>query len=152
VVEMGVDATVGKKTDQVKFRVWSFGFWVAEFGKKVEQDGVLEEVAVADGFVDACDVLINNASGPEIEVADFGITHLPAGQADVLATAAEFTHGIGGVEVVVERGFGQKRGVALFFGSGTAVRADTPAVADDEDDRFFFHGGLVKTMKRTGSG
>jgi hypothetical protein len=138
-----VDATIGKEADEVESGAGSL-----EFGEKFEQGFILEEITVADGFVDAGDVLVNDASGTEVEVADFGVTHLAFGQADVFAAAAELAHGIGGVEVIVKGGAGEECGVTFFLGSGGSVRADAPTVADDEDEWLLFHGRMRSLEKR----
>ena len=50
-----------------------------------QQLGVGEEAAVLDRRVDAGQVLVDDAAGAEVHVADFGIAHLPVRQADVAA-------------------------------------------------------------------
>jgi hypothetical protein len=50
---------------------------------------VLEELAVADRFGHACEVLIHHAAGAEVHVADFGVAHLAIRQADVHAAARD---------------------------------------------------------------
>jgi hypothetical protein len=46
---------------------------------------VLEELAIADRFGDAGEVLIHHSSGAQVHVADFGVAHLAVRQADVHA-------------------------------------------------------------------
>ncbi|MOA43450.1 hypothetical protein D3C78_1656080 [compost metagenome] len=48
---------------------------------------VLEELAVADGFGHAGEVLVHHAAGAEVHMADFRVAHLPVRQADVHARA-----------------------------------------------------------------
>ena len=51
-------------------------------------DGVAQrcigvESAVGNGFIDACDLLINDAARAQAHVSHLGITHLPIGQAHI---------------------------------------------------------------------
>ena len=45
------------------------------------QNSVFKKVTVFYGFSDPCQLLIDNTSCPDIQVTDFGITHLPVWQA-----------------------------------------------------------------------
>ena len=80
-------------------------------------------------------VLVNDAARAEVEVADLGVAHLPGGQPHILAAGAERAGGIGGLQVVVERGLGKHGGIGVAFGVFGRIGIDAPAVADDEDDR-----------------
>ncbi len=51
-------------------------------GDELGEVGVLGERAVRDGFIDARQVLHDDAAGADIHVADLGIPHLARGQAD----------------------------------------------------------------------
>ena len=53
------------------------------------QNVVLLQFAVSDRFVDPGQVLINNPSRAEVEMADLGISHLPFGQPHVLPARAQ---------------------------------------------------------------
>ena len=44
---------------------------------------------IRNGPVDAKQILIDNAAGPDVEVAHFAVAHLPRGQADVLTVRGE---------------------------------------------------------------
>jgi hypothetical protein len=105
-----------------------------------DQHGHGGEFAIADAFVDAGEVLIHHAAGTEIEMADFTIAHLAVWQADVFAAGTDGAAWIGGVEVIVERGLRQQGGVAIGGGLSFTAGIDAPAVADDENYRFFGHG------------
>ena len=48
---------------------------------RLGQGGVGEEIAAADGAVDAGEFLVDDAAGADVEVAYLGVAHLPAGQA-----------------------------------------------------------------------
>ena len=67
------------------------------FGKSLLQHGILLKGALADGFVNASKILIDDAARAEIEVPDFAIPHLSRRQADVLATGANGATRVGGV-------------------------------------------------------
>ncbi len=95
-----------------------------------EEGGVSEEAAVGDGGIDAGHVHADDASGAEVEMADFRVAHLSVGKADEVFTGAEEGVGVLGEELVVD-------GLAC-LGDGVAVGlgAVAPAVKDGEDDGF----------------
>ena len=66
-----------------------------------------------------------NAPRPDIEVADFGITHLSLRQADVFAVSDQFGVRIFFVQAV------NKRCIGLRDGADFGIRAVTPSVEDD---------------------
>src|SRR5699024_448735 len=68
---MGMDAAVTEQSHHVKCAVV-----VIHMVHCTEQDLIVEEIAVFDGFVDACQTLIDDAAGTDIEVADFRVAHL----------------------------------------------------------------------------
>ncbi len=75
---VGMDPAVGKEPHQVKL--------TAPFlrpGQGVGQDGVREEIAIIDAFSDPGQILIDDPSGAEVEMADFRISHLALGQPDI---------------------------------------------------------------------
>ena len=100
---------------------------------------IASQFAIADRLVDAGEVLVNDASGTQVEVAHLAVAHLPGWQAHVLAAGAHGTHRIGGVEVVVEGCAGEKSRVAVLHRLRAASGVNTPAVADNENNRFFGH-------------
>ena len=51
-------------------------------------DRIASEFALSDGFVDPSKVLINDASRPEIEMANLRVSHLSLGQSDIEAARA----------------------------------------------------------------
>ena len=77
---MAVDAAVGDEADEVQ-RVPAVGGAI----HRGDERRVGEEIAVADALVDARQVLVDDAAGAHVHVADFGVAHLPGGQADRLA-------------------------------------------------------------------
>ncbi len=94
-----------------------------------EQGGMTEELAVLDQLVDADVLLLDDAAGPHVEVADFRRALIAGTQADGTAGGAEHRIRIGGEEVSEDVGTGEGDRVA-----GVLV-PDAPPVADDQDDR-----------------
>jgi hypothetical protein len=138
VFEVGVDAAVGDEADEVEAPARSGG------------DGFLEnfiagERAVADGKVDAGEFLIDDATGAEVEVANLGISHLSFGEADLKTAGLESAPGVISVKAIVDGGFGEKGGVALFFGTGAAGGVDAPTVANQKKNRL---GHPARIMER----
>ena len=111
-----------------------------------EQDRVLEELAVLDHQIDAGDVHVHDASGAYVEMADFAVAHLPIRQADVLAAGMNQGIRIFAEQAVVIGFAGQRDGIS--FGFGTV----SPAIEDDEDERFWAHSApkiLAAVTKRS---
>ena len=84
VVERRVYAAVRGQTHEVDVLAMFLG--VRESGNNLL---VLQDAAVGAGTVDFHEVLINDASGTDVQVAHFGVTHLSVGQTDVLAARLE---------------------------------------------------------------
>jgi hypothetical protein len=120
---MAVDAAVGHEADEVQ-RVQPARDAIHRGDERVAD----EEVGVADAFIDPREVLVNDAAGAHVQVADFGVAHLPGGQADGLARRDELRVRIAAHQLVVDRRPGHRDGVVLALG------ADAPAVEDDEGD------------------
>jgi hypothetical protein len=59
---------------------------------------------------------------------------------DVFTAGADGATRVGGIEVIVERRLRQQGGVAIGGGLSFTAGIDAPAVADDENYRFFGHG------------
>lgn len=91
---------------------------------------VLEELAIADGFGDAGEVLVDDAAGPQVHVTDFGVAHLPVRQADIHARAGNEPMRPGGAQAIINRRIGGKDGVV--FGDFTVAEA----IQDDQDQGF----------------
>ena len=118
-VKTRMHAAVGKESHQVKRFAGSF-----EVLKHRAAFGLLKELILRTGAVDAHKILIDHAAGADVEVADFGIAHLTFGQAYVFAVGAD---GVGRV-------------------CGTA--ADAPAVENHEKN---FGHCLITQMQRSGA-
>ena len=94
--------------------------------ERADEGGIDEDRAVADGQVDAHQVLEQDAAGADREVADLRVAHLPRRQADRLTRGREARVRVRRPEVVEHRRRGQLDGVS---GAG---RGEAPAVEDDE--------------------
>ena len=89
---------------------------------------LVEEIAVADALVDPRQVLIDDAAGAHVHVADLGVAHLPRWEADGFARRDELRVRIAAQQLVVDGLTRQRDGVVRALG------ANPPAVEDDEDD------------------
>jgi hypothetical protein len=121
---VAVDAAVREEADEVE-RVAAAG--AAIHG--VLRGLVLEQLAVADALVDSRQVLIDDAAGPHVGVADLGVAHLSGRQADGLPRRDELRAGVAFEERVVVRLPGERDGVVF------PRLADAPAVENDKDER-----------------
>ena len=126
--------------------------------ERFAQHFVLREFAVANRFVDAREVLINDASRAEIEMAHFTVAHLSGGQTHFFAAGTHLRPRIRRINLIVKRRAREQCGVAIFFGACATVGINAPAVADEEDYRFLWHdkmlgrihavfGGAVQTVR-----
>src|SRR5438552_15860960 len=104
----------------------------AGVGESFLRDFVSLELAVGNGFVDASEVLRNDPAPAQIEMADLGIAHLAFGKSDIGAARAQSAPGIIAIELIVKRGLGEERGVAVFLCLRFAAGIDAPAVANNE--------------------
>ena len=91
---------------------------------------VLEELAVADRFGHAGEVLVHHPAGAEVHMADFGVAHLPVRQADIHAGAGDQAVGLGRDQAVKHRLFRRIDGVVVM------ALTVTEAIQDDQDQRF----------------
>ena len=122
VVYRGVDAAVGGQPHEVEAMAGGLGVGVGRLDFGVVEDGI-----VGAGAVDAHEVLVDNASSTDVEVAGLRVAHLSGREAHSLAGGLEDGMGVGSVEVVdVGRG-------GLGDDVGNALVADAPAVEDDEE-------------------
>jgi hypothetical protein len=104
-------------------------------GEGVPHDGIVIQRALGECLGNAGQILINDASGAEIEVAHFRIAHLALGQADIQAAGAQAAMRVSRQEMIVKRRLAQHGGIAVAFGAFGRARIDAPTVADDENDR-----------------
>src|SRR5205807_9003855 len=127
VLEGGMDTGGADQTHQVNAAAVGTGPF-----DRGSESLVGEKGSIGNGHVDARKVLVDDATGADIEVTDFGIAWLTERQADRLAGSLESGGGIAGEELVVKRSLGASDGV-----TGT-WRSDSPPVDYDEDHRAIF--------------
>ena len=89
VLQRRVHAAVRHETHEMHVHAVLFG--VFERGLHL---GILHDRVVAAGAVDLHEVLIDDATGADIEVANLRIAHLSVGQTDVLTVGAQFGMGV----------------------------------------------------------
>ena len=124
VVLVGVDAAIGDEAEEVE--PLAFGHFEC-----LGEVGDIGELVFLDAEIDAGEVLVDDAAGSEVEVADLGVAHLAVWEADVEPRGADGRDWVIGVERLVERRLGEEGGVTVLLGIGGAVWVDAPAVADD---------------------
>src|SRR5438270_10634820 len=83
-----------------------------------------------DRLINAREILKDDAAGAQIEVADFGVSHLAFGQTDIGAARAQFAAWIIARELIMKRRLRKERGVTVLLRFGFAARINPPAVAD----------------------
>ena len=120
-----VHAAIGKQSEEMQ---------PAATGARIlhgrEQNGVRKEFAILNHQLDAGTVHVHDASGTDVEMADFAVAHLSVGQADVVAAGLNQRVGIFAQQAVVVGLAGQGDGVG--FGLGAVA----PAVENDQHKRF----------------
>ncbi len=123
VAQMAVHAAVGHEADEVE-RIAA----ASDAIHRRDERRVLEKITVADALVDAREVLVDDAAGAHVHVADLGVAHLARRQADGFARGDELGVRIAH-EQLVEHGRPRHRD-----GVVRALGADAPAVEDDQGD------------------
>ena len=123
VVDVGVDASGRDEPEQMDVAAA-----LARAPERRDECFVVEEGTVADGAVDALEVLVEHPAGADRQVADLGVAHLAGRQADRLAGSAEL-----GVRVVAPEPVEHRR-VRELDRVPRARRRDPPAVEDHERD------------------
>lgn len=87
------------------------------------------ELALLDGLVDADDVLPDDATGANVQVADLGVAHQALGQSDRQRRGLELGEArLALGELVHDGGLGGRNGVAIL---GALVGRDAPAINDN---------------------
>ncbi|MND93237.1 hypothetical protein D3C80_854180 [compost metagenome] len=125
VILVAVYAAIGQQAHEVH------GFSGGDRFVHGSADGrILEELAVADRFGDASEVLIHHAAGAEVHVTDFGVAHLAIRKADVHAAARDQAVRHGGPQAVQ---YGLLRGEDSVGFRAVTV---TEAVENHQDQRF----------------
>src|SRR5712691_3276667 len=114
-------------------------------------DAIVCELTLRDRLIDASQVLINNSTGAQIEMAHFGVAHLSFRQADIDSAGAQPAGWIIAIKFVVDRSAGEKRGVPIFLALFFPAGVDAPTVANDEQDRARHNGALCRRFCRSTS-
>src|SRR2546423_5447834 len=114
-----MNAAVGDQSEEVE----AFG------GERPLYCLVVRERAGRNRIIDARQVLLHHGSGPEVQVPDLGVAHLPLRQPDSAAPRGQGRVRVRGPERIEDRRVGQRDRVA-----GTVLR-QPPPVEDDEADR-----------------
>ena len=96
----------------------------------LEQYRMRKEFAVLDHQIDAGDVHVHDAASADVQMADFAVAHLPFGQADKRAAGLNERVGIFAQQPVIGWLARERDGIGFGFG------AISPAVEDDENERF----------------
>ena len=89
-----------------------------------------EQLAVLDHQIDAGDIHVNDAPGADVQVPDFAVAHLPVRQSDEAPAGVNQRVRILGEQLVIVRLARQRNGV------GIRRRSITPAIEDDQNERF----------------
>ena len=119
VVLMAVHATIGQQAHQVQGAALLLG------GRdRLRQHRVGGQRAGLDVAIDAADVLLHDAAGADIEVADFGVAELAGGQADIVLGGVQRTVGIARFQRVPVRGVCCQNGIIVAFEAVTETVKD----------------------------
>ena len=121
VVEAGVDATIRAETHEVELLALFLCISVGSLHLWVLHDG-----AVLAGAVDLHKVLIDNASGTNVEVTHLRVSHLSVGQTNIFARCLQLRVSRHGREIVEIRGRRVENHVAL------AMLTDSPSVENHQ--------------------
>lgn len=100
---------------------------IASVRESVDDFRIFRERAVGDGSVDLHEVLVYDSTGTDVEVTDFGITHLAVGEANIFAASGELGIGIGRHKVIH---IGSRRVEDNII---VLMVAETITIEDDED-------------------
>src|SRR6266404_4055359 len=106
-------------------------------------DAIVCKLTLCNRPIDASQVLINDSTGAQIEMAYFRVAHLSLRQTDIGPARAQPARWIIAIKVVVERSAGEKCGVPIFLALFFPTGIDAPTVANDEQDRARHNGGTL---------
>ncbi len=125
VVLVAVNAAVGQQAHEVHGLAGGDCFIHRRADRRV-----LEELAVADRFGHACEVLVYHSSGAEVHVADFRVAHLAVRQTHVHTGTGDQAVGYGGSQAVEYRLVGRVHGVVV------VAFTVSEAIENYQDQRF----------------
>src|ERR1700716_4654815 len=83
--------------------------------KSFLQNTIPRELAIGDCFVNSGQILIDDPPRAQIEMADFGVAHLPVGQTDIRTAGAEFSPRIFPVKLIVKGCVREEGGGCVLF-------------------------------------
>ena len=129
VVCVAVDATGAHQAHQVDGLAGVNGSFHV-----LDQDRVLEHLAILDGFGDEGELLVHDAACAHVGVADFRVAHLTIGQANSHAGSFNGGHGVLCHQCIEVGLFGCDHGVAIGLVGGPAK-----AIHNAKQDRFLGH-------------
>src|SRR5438874_1375636 len=107
----------------------------ARRGKGFLGDAVLFQLAGGNRFVYSGQILVNNSSGAEVEMADFRVSHLSFRQTHIRSACAQFTARKIAIELVVKRRVREQGGITILFCLRFTAWINAPAIANNEHDR-----------------
>ena len=126
VFEQRVHAGVGAQSHEVQL-----GAALLHAPERGLPHGVARDLAIGDGLGDAHDLLIDDAAGADVLVADFAVAHHAGGHADIEPARGEQRERIPGVQPVVARLARQMHGISLVL---RRVGIFAPAIANYEEN------------------
>ena len=119
-----MDSAIRDQADEMESA--RFGFFQSLF-----ENFVFCEAAIGNGFVDAREILVNDATRAEIEVTYLGISHLSLGEADIHTGSGEEAVGILGKDFVGERSVRENDSITVFDSGFFAAWVGSPTVTND---------------------
>src|SRR6266567_4937408 len=121
---MTVHASVRNQTEQMQTMI-------ARFLEALLDHGVTCQLAGGERFVNSGQILINDPARAKIQVPNFGVSHLPFRQSDILSARAYFPHRILSVELIVKGRARQQGSIAIVPSPIAAVGIDSPTITND---------------------
>ena len=122
---MTVHASVRNQTEQMQSMI-------ARFLEALLEDGIVCQFARGERLVNPRQILINDPARAKIQVPNFGVSHLPLRQSDILSARAYFPHRILSVELIVKGRARQQGGIAIFPRPIAAAGIDSPTITNDQ--------------------
>ena len=96
------------------------------------EDRITVESAILNSEIDAGELLIDDATCAEIKMSHLGVSHLALGQADLEPARLKSGLGVGGVELIMHWGRGQKGSISLEGSALPACWIDPPTVTNEK--------------------
>src|SRR5882757_83 len=109
---VGVHTAVGKQSEEMEAASAGTGIF-----HRAQQNGVRKEFAVLNHQLDASAVHVHDASGADVEMSDFAVSHLAIRQANVTAAGLNESVGIVAQQAVICWLAGEGDGVGFGLGA-----------------------------------